>query len=1228
MPHTATYRSIETNDAQDQTCRHPIDDAGLLSKLFFEWATLLLCLGNERQLDPEDVWPLQTDNQCKSVGQRIEPTLEKTRSIIWSMAHVFGFDMIVIGILQVTRVVCDLYDPYVLQQIVVSMESTDGLDVTYCLELVGTLVVARVIAALLSAHSELNTQLVVVKTTSALQHLLFRKALRLGASSLGKKSTGEISNYFSADIRTIVSFSTLANQLWILPIQIMFTLGLLYSVIGWSTFVGAGVMALSLIANQWVSNGIQSSFGSMMEQRDKRMKTVNEIFSSIQIIKLNAWEEKFADKLSMERAQELKSVWNLFMWGSFNIVFFYLTPIMVTIASFASYTFVQNETLPASKLFTALSYLTMLKVPFSTLSYTVSTGLQALVSLRRIMEFLNLDEKKNVVVWTPATAPACKFEEYVNANIAVALEDASIGWDTEKPLFKNVNLTIKHGEFVVIHGSVGEGKSSLCAAFLGEMAKFSGNIFVGGRIAYFSQQTWIQNLTIRENILFGKPYDREKYNRVIQAWALTKDLSLFAADDRAEIGQKGINLSGGQKARVCLARACYSDADIFILDSPLSAVDAIVQNKIFTKCFLGLLRNKTILLVTHSPDIIGSKYLDRLVEVKDGQLAETIRHVLHETLLKKMPQVLDMVTSNNAGNSCSILISPSISTPQHAAETELFTPVVKSIGHRFGEVASGQLILDEERSEGHVSTQVYKNYLEFDGLATDLWLNLWTGIVYKVTPEEFLNESGYYLAVYALLSLCAAFATSKTLFDQMTNALPRAPMRFFDQNPHGRILNRYTNDIATIDMDIPLSSGFIILTTFSSVCTIATAIYMTNYLVVPILQYLYVALGRLSAKPLRDLERVSKVATSPLLNLDSEAIEGVLVIRSEEITTQWLRLRIQLISGAVLLVISVSLVMMHSQLTPGQMGLCLNYIFISMSMLEFLIPSYAQFETSMVGPERVLEYCKIEPEAPRVISGAVSKEWPANGDIQFTNMGFRYKDNDPLVLKDMNVHIESGEKIGIVGRTGAGKSSLTLALFRINELATGYIKIDGMDISKVCVKTLRSAIAIIPQTPVLFKGTLRNYLDPFSEFTDDELWSALQKVKLIDRISSVEGKLDSPVEENGENFSVGERQMLCMARALLRHARIVVMDEATAAIDHETDQNLQRVIRTEFASSTVLTIAHRLDTVLDSDRILVFDQGRLVQCDSPKSLIIQGSGIFFDLCSEGGYLDKMLELQE
>ncbi|KAG9403133.1 hypothetical protein AC1031_006681 [Aphanomyces cochlioides] len=1304
MGKAATYQSVGADAPSAKKRQHPIDNAGFLSKLFFEWATSLLRLGNAKQLDPDDVWPLQEENQCSVVGRVIEPAFEKTHSIVSAMVRVFGIELLVVGFMQVSKVFCDLYGPYVLQQIVSSMESPDGLDIKYSLELIGSLVIVRVITALLSAHSEMKTQLVIVKITSALQHLLFQKSLRLDATSRRNKSTGEISNYFSADIRTIVNFSYMVNQLWILPVEIIFTIALLYSVIGWSTFVGAGVVVLSLVVNQWVSGEMKKNYGSMMQQRDVRMKAVNEIFGAIQVIKFNAWEEKFAEKLGIERKRELGFVWNVFYWVTISTVLLYLSPVLVTIASFASYTLIQKETLPASKLFTALSYFTMLKYPFSNLTFFISSTMQAIVSMRRVMEFLNMDEKKKDVVWTNSSAPIERLQKYKEENVVVAVEDANIGWDPEKPLFQNANLTVKHGEFVVIHGSVGEGKSSLCAALLGEMAKFSGNIFVGGRVAYFSQQTWIQNMTIRENILFGKPYDREKYNRVIEACALTKDLSLFTACDRAEIGQKGINLSGGQKARVCLARACYSDADIFILDSPLSAVDAIVQNEIFTKCFLGLLRKKTILLITHSPDIIDSKYIDRLVEVKDGQLSETIVENQKsgvEPLIEPLESRPVRYPVNDEGdmfadasipfgtsNNYTTLLSPSISTPLHAAGAELFTPVEMSINRTFDDAASGLLVLEEERNEGSVPGHVYKGYLSAAGgccmlfclfvsqsiwqglmISSDLWLNVWSGTVNIVTPQAFANESVYYLAIYALLAIGGVFSTvlrsltiyfaslraAKLLFDDMTNALLRAPMRFFDRNPIGRILNRYTGDIASMDFDIGFTGGVIVSGTFLAVCTMGIAIYMTKALgliIIP-LAWLYISLGRFYAKPLRELERVNKVTKSPLLNLISEAIEGVLVIRSsggkqvrrfqrihfknvdatnesmfaKEITTQWFTLRIQLTSAVVLLIVSVSLVLMHKQLTPGLVGLSLNYVFSTLSLLEYVIPSYAQFETFMVGPERVLEYCKIEPEAPRVISGAVSREWPSSGAIEFTNMGFRYKDNDPLVLKDVNVHIQSGEKIGIVGRTGAGKSSLTMALFRINELATGSIKIDGMDISKVGLKTLRSAIAIIPQTPVLFKGTLRNYLDPFSEFKDDELWSALQKVKLIDRISSVEGKLDSPVEENGENFSVGERQMLCMARALLRQARIVVMDEATAAIDHETDQNLQRVIRTEFASSTVLTIAHRLDTVLDSDRILVFDQGRLVQCDSPKSLISQGSGIFFELCSEGGYLDKMLAQQ-
>ncbi|KAH9181723.1 hypothetical protein AeNC1_016301, partial [Aphanomyces euteiches] len=393
------------------------------------------------------------------------------------MVRVFGIELLVVGFMQVSKVFCDLYGPYVLQQIVSSMESLDGLDIKYSLELIGSLVIVRVIAALLSAHSEMKTQLVIVKVTSALQHLLFQKSLRLDATSRRNKSTGEISNYFSADIRTIVNFSYMVNQLWILPVQIIFTIALLYSVIGWSTFVGAGVVVLSLAVNQWVSGEMKKNYGSMMQQRDVRMKAVNEIFGAIQVIKFNAWEEKFAEKLGIERKCELGFVWNVFYWVTISTVLLYLGPVLVTIASFASYTLIQKETLPASKLFTALSYFTMLKFPFSNLTFFISSTMQAIVSLRRVMEFLNMDEKTDMV-WTNSSAPIEKLQTYEEENIAVAVEDASIGWDPEKPLFKNANLTVKHGEFVVIHGSVGEGKSSLCAAFLGEMAKFSGNIFV------------------------------------------------------------------------------------------------------------------------------------------------------------------------------------------------------------------------------------------------------------------------------------------------------------------------------------------------------------------------------------------------------------------------------------------------------------------------------------------------------------------------------------------------------------------------------------------------------------------------------------------------------------------------------------------------------------------------------------------------------------------------------
>ncbi|CAK4663658.1 hypothetical protein LEN26_001378 [Aphanomyces euteiches] len=1299
---TSRYQSLAADpQVRDDTHHHPIERASFVSKLLYTWATPLLELGNERQLHPDDVWPLEHDNQCKNVSRIFEPKFNKSRSILTAIAATYGWRFAFVGVLQLGSVAATLYGPVVLRQMLTAMEH-NTFDVQDIMMHIMTLLVVKLVQAVITAHANLDNQVLAVRITSALQHLLFQKALTLDAKCRRDKTAGEIANMFSNDIQWIINFAVFANQLWLIPVQVVVTTTMLYGVIGWATFVGFGVIVLTLVGNNHLAAIQHKAFKQLMDHKDTRMKTIHEVFGAMQIVKLNAWEDQFHDKITTERARELKTLWRIFTLASMSTAVLYLGPVLVTIVTFATYTLLMQQPLSATKVFTALTLFNLLKFPLSGLPTIIASMMQALVALRRFMEFLDLAEKDPSCVLTPATAPPQVVAKYSSAGIDVAVERASFGWDNGKLLFEDLNFKIRRGEFVVVHGSVGEGKSSLCAALLGEMDKFAGTVFVGGQIAYFSQQSWIQNMSIRDNILFGKPYERSKYHRVLEACALVKDLALFPAGDRTEIGQKGVNISGGQKARVCLARACYSDADIFILDAPLSAVDAIVQNEIFTKCFLGLLKNKTILLVTHCPEIIHSNLVDRVVEIKAGRLAERVIDVkeVHEPSpsSKIVPFPMRHLYSadddefapgpaHGYTNELDGLLSPSLMSPFPQTFEAAVTPFEDYHVQKYDEKSprTGRLIMDEERCHGRVATQVFKDYMAAAGgwsvflywvflltiwqclmVASDFWLSAWSSTAAVVPPAVFLSQANYYLSVYTVMSLgcviltmfrtlsiyTAGIRASRLLFDQMTQALLRAPMRFFDTNPLGRILNRYSNDINTVDTTIPFGVSGLISAIFATFFVVATTFYVIGAMavfVVPLL-YVYSVFGRFYVQPAREIERVNKTTKSPLLTLISESIEGALVIRAfgskqlrrfqrmhyrnvdtnneaafaAQVITQWFQLRMQLTSAAILFVVATSLVVLRDRLTAGLIGLVLNYLFTILGYFEYMVGMWSQMETAMVGPERISEYSHITQEAPRVISGAVSKEWPTKGDIEFESMSFRYKENDPLVLKDVNVHIQAGEKIGIVGRTGAGKSSLTMALFRINELACGRIKIDGMDIAKVGVKTLRRAIAIIPQTPVLFKGTLRNYLDPFGEFTDKELWSCLRKVELVDRIANVGDQLDSPVDENGENFSVGERQMLCMARALLRQARIVVMDEATAAIDHETDQNLQRVIRKEFSSSTVLTIAHRLDTVLDCNRILVFDQGRLVQCNTPKALIDQGDGIFFELCSEGGYLDKIM----
>eukprot|EP00644_Phytophthora_capsici_P002650 jgi/Phyca11/543332/estExt2_Genewise1Plus.C_PHYCAscaffold_110591 len=1141
---------------------------------------------------------------------------------------------------------CNLVGPMALNRVVTALSDTSGdeekLVMTAALWVV-LVFAAQVIQALADCYTGLKNEVTAIQCICLLKSLLYRKMMKLSANSRKKKSTGELTNMYTADCETLVRTALVVHQMWLIPLQIAVVSYMLVEVLNVAAFAGIAVIVLMLGLNQLVSKKMLSFQRQVRRVKDKRMKKVTEAFKAVSIIKFNAWEDPITARISAARETELQTLLKLRIMTSLSIVLLWGMPVFISIAAFGTFSVVLHRDLTPAIVFTSLALFLLIQAPLRSITSIVSMAIQCSVALERISSFLRMEELKE--------------------------NKGEFAWDKDGlSLLRDVNLEVKKGEFLVVQGTVGCGKSSLCAALLGEMEKRKGTVFVGGSVAYCSQQAWIQNMTVKDNILFGHPFDRKKYEAVLDACALKSDLRSLPAEDLTEIGERGVNLSGGQQARIALARACYSNSSVYILDSPLSAVDAIVQNEIFEKCLLGLLKNKTIILVTHNPEIITSKFITRAVTIDDvGSVVETYRS---ESQSEYEPMVSPLGRDSYA-LSGQKSISTRKKSPSYSAERDS---------------ERGRLIQDEARSDGRVSRHVFEAYYHAVGgfpivfaillsqmlwqalqISSDFWLSGWSNDAATLgkAAASTKEHTAYRLGVYASLGLLAALMVfsrtvivtiyglraARSLFDRMTYSLMHAPMRFFDANPIGRVLTRYGADVAAVDVAIPFQFGTLAANVFSVGCSLATAAFLIRwkgFLLLPVIA-VYVAVGSFYVAPARELQRLSKTTISPVLNHMSESVDGASVVRAfghvqrffqvsdakldanhkiwyaQIYVSQWFSLRIQLVGSLLLLVVTSSLVLLHRQLNVAIIGLAFSYSLKIAANLEGIVRSLTRIETVMVSPERMQEYIEIEQEAPYripMMDPLAHLDWPSVGSIEFHQVSFRYKAGGDLVLRQLSFSVDGGQKIGIVGRTGAGKSSLTMALFRINELASGRVLIDGVDVSTIGLKSLREKLSIIPQTPVLFKGPLRDYLDPFDEFTDDQLWGSIREVGLIERIAEDKEKLLMTVEENGENFSVGERQMLCMARALLRHSRVVVFDEATAAIDRETDQKLQRVIRTAFAKSTVLTIAHRLDTILDSDRILVLDGGRAVEFESPAKLVGKGQGHFFELMREGGYLDK------
>uniref|UniRef100_A0A8C2SIC2 Multidrug resistance-associated protein 1 n=1 Tax=Capra hircus TaxID=9925 RepID=A0A8C2SIC2_CAPHI len=1066
---------------------------------------------------------------------------------------------------------------------------------------------------------------------------VYRKALVITNAARKSSTVGEIVNLMSVDAQRFMDLATYINMIWSAPLQVILALYLLWLNLGPSVLAGVAVMVFMVPLN--------AVMVAHMKSKDNRIKLMNEILNGIKVLKLYAWELAFKDKVLAIRQEELKVLKKsayLAAVGTFT---------WVALSTFAVYVTVdENNILDAQKAFVSLALFNILRFPLNILPMVISSIVQSLLLQRRPRLHLRL----MCYLWC---LPA-------GATNSITVKNATFTWArNDPPTLHGITFSVPEGSLVAVVGQVGCGKSSLLSALLAEMDKVEGHVTVKGSVAYVPQQAWIQNISLRENILFGRQLQERYYKAVIEACALLPDLEILPSGDRTEIGEKGVNLSGGQKQRVSLARAVYCDSDVYLLDDPLSAVDAHVGKHIFENVVgpKGLLKNKTRLLVTH-----GISYLpqmDVIIVMSGGKISEMgsyqellardgaffLRTYASAEQEQGQPEDGRTVWAFGAGGARSapglplkVLTSrPGTHVGQWAAQGLLR---LLTLGRHGWWVCSVRCLL----SWSQVKLSVYWDYMKAIGLfisflsiflflcnhvaslASNYWLSLWT-------DDPIVNGTQEHTKVR--LSVYGALGISQ-------GERPQAPTCscFFERTPSGNLVNRFSKELDTVDSMIPQVIKMFMGSLFNVIgaCIIILLATPMAAVIIPPLGLIYFFVQRFYVASSRQLKRLESVSRSPVYSHFNETLLGVSVIRAFEeqerfirqsdlkvdenqkayypsiVANRWLAVRLECVGNCIVLFASLFAVISRHSLSAGLVGLSVSYSLQVTAYLNWLVRMSSEMETNIVAVERLKEYSETEKEAPWQIQDmAPPSDWPQVGRVEFRDYGLRYREDLDLVLKNINVTIDGGEKVGIVGRTGAGKSSLTLGLFRIKESAEGEIIIDDINIAKIGLHDLRFKITIIPQDPVLFSGSLRMNLDPFSQYSDEEVWTSLELAHLKGFVSALPDKLNHECAEGGENLSVGQRQLVCLARALLRKTKILVLDEATAAVDLETDDLIQSTIRTQFDDCTVLTIAHRLNTIMDYTRVIVLDKGEIREWGSPSDLL-QRRGLFYSMAKDAG----------
>lgn len=1271
------------------TGSNPMDNASFLSFSTFAWMTPIMWSIFRKKLDVNSIAPSPSESsnisterlnrlweeEVARVGPdkasliRVVMRFQKTRLLISCFVGAFAMIAAFLG-------------PAVLvYEILNYINHFDGGSVVYGVGLAISLFFTEFCKAFfISVHWAINLR-TAVRLKGAFSSLAFEKTLSLRVNS--DLTMGEMINVVTSDGHRIFEAVLLGGFLIVSPVLFISCVAYACYILGYTALAGVLTYILFIPIQIIIGKSIQKIRWRAIKTTDSRVRKMNEILTSIKLIKMYAWEDAFEKKVAGIRKKEKELLRNASYFENVNISVTTIVPTIATIITFLVHTSL-GLPLTSSTAFGTIAIFNALRFSLALLPLCIRAMALAAVAVKRLQKILLLKNPEPYLV------------QGKDPDSAIVMDNATLFWvrpeDEAKPILKNISFTLSKGKLLGVCGNVGSGKTSLISAILEQMYLHKGSVVANGTFAYVSQQAWIFHGTVKENILMGQPFDQNKYDIVLDVCGLCEDLKILPYGDQTEIGERGLNMSGGQKQRISLARAVYSNRDIFLLDDPLSAVDAHVGKHIFEECIKKALQGKSIILITHQLQYL--EFCDSVLLLDNGEVAESGHH---QDLMKANMRYAQLINNYQMEESkdeeeqeekpAQVHVHKG-SIDRSRADSGIINPAFDMSDENDGTVSEksvsneDQLVSQEISEQGSISWTTYYRYIQANGgvfvsflvllvfvllvgstAFSNWWLSHWLGQGNgtnvtssnsgSITDNPHLHFYqliyGIMVLVMLLLALIKCFIfTNVTIsaackyHNKMYRKIMACPMSFFDTTPTGRILNRFAKDQEEVDTVLPSNTDpfiqYALLVCFTLI--IIASIFPWVLLAVLVIGVLFTIILFIFQGSIRQLKQMENISRSPCISLTTSALQGLSTIHAYNIKdshiqifklltdensnhyflfsagTRWLSFWLDFMAATMTLLVALFVILSSNTLIPVALkGLAMSYTIQLTGMLQYCVRLATEVEARFSSVQRLQEYIwDCTSESPRRVENAqIPEDWPKTGAITFRDYKMRYRENTPIVLNGLNMSIRGEEKLGIVGRTGSGKSSLGVALFRLVEPTAGSICIDGVDISSIGLHDLRSKLSVIPQDPVLFIGTVRYNLDPFDEYSDDEIWAALEKTYMKNSILKLDEMLHAPVLENGQNFSVGERQLMCMARALLRNSKIILLDEATASIDAETDALIQTTIKEAFQHCTMLTIAHRINTVVDSDRILVLDQGQVAEMDHPDVLQQRPDSLFSSL---------------